>query len=217
MKKIVTVILVSLCVFNYLNAQEVIFGVKGGINFADITGDETESFEGRTSFYLGVLAEIPISGKFYFQPEIMYSEQGSDYKDSFSESDGEFIYTETAEGEVKLSYINIPLMAKYYVYEGLSLEVGPQIGFLLSAKDEYKYTFTGDGITESESGEEDIKDYVKGVDFGLNFGLGYKLKNGINFSARYNLGLSDANDDEDYLGDSSYKNSVIQVGIGYFF
>ncbi|RZJ55928.1 MAG: PorT family protein, partial [Flavobacterium sp.] len=35
-----------------------------------------------------------------------------------------------------LSYLNVPIMAKYYVIEKLSLEAGPQIGFLLSAKNQ---------------------------------------------------------------------------------
>lgn len=207
--------------FNNLNSQEVIFGAKAGVNFADITGDESDSFDGRTSFFLGAVAEITISDKFSFQPELIYSEQGSDYKESFTESFEGVTFTETAEGEIRLGYLNVPLMAKYYVYEGLSIEAGPQVGFLLSAKNEYDFTLTqtsSEGtFTETESGEDDIKDSVKSIDFGVNFGLGYKLENGLNFSARYNLGLTDANDDSDYLGDSSYKNSVIQIGVGYFF
>jgi hypothetical protein len=65
--------------------------------------------------------------------------------------------------------------------------------------------------------EEDIKDDLKGIDFGVNFGIGYKMESGLNFGARYNLGLTDANDNPDELGDSSFKNSVIQVSVGYFF
>ncbi|GAA4952281.1 hypothetical protein GCM10023314_27140 [Algibacter agarivorans] len=178
-------------------SQEVSFGVKAGVNFSDITGDDTASFSGLTAFHIGVVSEIMISETFAFQPELLYSAQGSDWKDDFE--------GETFEGTVKLSYLNIPLMAKYYVAEGFSLEVGPQLGLLLSAKDEY------------DSTEDDIKDDLKGLDFGVNFGLGYKLDNGLNFGARYNLGLTDGNDNPDSLGDSSYKNSVIQVSVGYFF
>ena len=180
-----------------LNAQEVTFGVKAGVNFSDITGDDVDSFKGLTALHVGVMAEIEFSEKFSFQPELMFSAQGSDYEDTF---DGE-----TYKGTVKTHFINVPLMAKYYVIEGLSIEAGPQIGLLLSAKDEY------------EGDEEDLKDYLKSLDIGLNFGLGYKLDNGLNFAARYNLGLTDFNDDTDFLGDSSYKNSVIQLSVGFFF
>ena len=101
-------------------------------------------------------------------------------------------------------------MAKFYVGEGFSLEAGPQIGLLMSAKDEYDFTGTA-----FKSEEDDIKEFVKDIDFGINVGVGYKLEGGLNFGARYNLGLSDANDS----GDDSFtlKNSVIQAYVGYFF
>lgn len=44
-------------------------------------------------------------------------------------------------------------MAKFYVADGFSLELGPQVGFLMSAK------------VEGEGESEDIKDFVKGIDF----------------------------------------------------
>ena len=94
-------------------------------------------------------------------------------------------------------------MAKYYATEALSIEVGPQVGFLVNAELE-------------ELGETyDIEEDTNGVDFSLNFGLGYKLASGINFSARYNLGLSNVFDFEDQ--DLDVKNSVFQFSIGYFF
>ncbi len=68
-----------------------------------------------------------------------------------------------------------------------------------------------------EDGEEvDIKDDLKSTDFGVNLGLGYKMESGLNFGARYNLGLSNAND-SDIDDGAEYKNSVIQVSVGYFF
>ena len=177
-------------------AQDVNFGAKAGVNFADITGDDADSFSGLTSFHVGFVAEIMISDMFAFQPELLYSAQGSDWEEDYE--------GETYKGTVKADYLNVPLMAKYYVSEGLSLEAGPQIGLLLSATSEQ------DGFDD-----QDIKDDLKGLDFGLNLGVGYKLENGLNFGARYNLGLTDGNDGLEE--DVTYKNSVIQVSIGYFF
>ena len=110
-------------------------------------------------------------------------------------------------------------MAKFYVAEGFSLEAGPQIGFLLSSKLDYE----GVGPGYSESSTEDLKDFTKGIDFGLNFGLGYKMESGLNFGARYNLGLSNFWDlpsdiDPEFgISDFKNKNSVIQLSVGYFF
>jgi hypothetical protein len=193
MKKLLFFTAIVLFGFTYVSAQDVNFGAKAGVNFATITGDDVDSFSSRTAFHLGFVAEIGITETFSFQPELLYSAQGSDYdEDGF-------------EGTVEVDYLNVPLMAKFYVAEGFSLEAGPQVGFLLSAKDVY------------DGGEDDWKDITKGIDFGLNFGVGYKLESGLNFGARYNLGLSDVNDDPDSLGDSAYKNSVIQAYVGFFF
>jgi len=196
MKKLILFAALAIFVIANSNAQ-INFGAKAGVNFATITGDMVDSFNSRTAFHVGFVAEIVISETFSFQPELLYSAQGADYSEEGFED---------FEGTVKLDYLNVPLMAKFYVGEGFSVEAGPQIGLLLSAKDDY-----GDG-------EDDIKEYVKGTDFGVNLGVGYKMEGGLNFSARYNLGLSNDLDVDDFEAEGAeYKNSVIQVSVGYFF
>ena len=183
MKKILLLAVVTVLGFTNVNAQEIKFGAKGGLNFASISGDNTKDIKTVTSFNFGVLSEIPISEKFSFQPELMYSGQGFSFNDD----------------TIALSYLNIPLMGKYYLTKGLSVEAGPQIGFLFSAKND----------------KTDIKDSFNTFDFGANFGLGYKLDNGLNFGVRYNLGLTDINNLDNYSGKN--KNGVLQVSVGYFF
>jgi len=192
MKKSLLIIAIIFFGLTNLNAQEVKFGAKAGLNLASISGDETDGLDSRTAFHLGVVAEISVSEKFSVQPELLYSAQGA--SDSF----------EGIDVDLKIDYINLPVMAKFYVAEGFSLEAGPQVGFLLSAK--------GEGGGESI----DFKDETKGIDFGANFGVGYKLESGLNFGARYNFGLSNINDGE---GSDEFKNqnSVIQLSVGYFF
>ncbi len=191
MRKILFALLtVSVC--NIAVSQDINFGVKGGVNFASLTGD-TSGLETRTAFHFGIVAEVQISDKFAFQPELLYSSQGA--------KDSEF------DEELKTNYLNIPLMAKYYVAENISIEAGPQIGLLLSAKTEI------DGADD-----EDIKFRFRDVDFGFNFGLGYKLGSGLNFGLRYNLGISNiVNEVEAFVTDNKINNSVFQISIGYLF
>ncbi|WP_346883610.1 porin family protein [uncultured Algibacter sp.] len=184
MKKLLLVTAITIFGAATVNAQDVKFGIKGGLNFATITGDNTSKDQIITAFNFGAMAEIKISEKFSFQPEVLYSGQGYDTGID-------------SEGIIALNYLNIPLIAKYYVTKRLSLEAGPQIGFLLSTK----------------GGTQDYKDLFKTTDFGVNFGLGYKLDNGLNFGARYVLGLSNIND----VGGMTNKNSVLQFTVGYFF
>ena len=214
MKKVLIISAIALLGLTAVNAQEVEFGIKGGINLATITGDDTDDLDGRTSFHFGVVAEIAISDKFSVQPELLYSSQGATSEDSYSEEG----FNVKEEVTVKLDYINLPIIAKYYVADGFSIEAGPQIGFLMNSELEIDLTASGEGFSEDFSETEDLKDYVKGIDFGLNFGLGYKMESGLNFSARYNLGLSDGKDDPEFFeSDSALKNNVIQISVGYFF
>ncbi|HEX9826031.1 MAG TPA: porin family protein [Flavobacteriaceae bacterium] len=172
----------AVAVFGFtMNAQEVTFGAKAGVNFASLGGDDSDGLDGLTSFHVGGVVVIGVSEKFAIQPELLYSSQGASY-------DG---------GDLKLDYINVPVLAKFTVAEGFSIEAGPQIGFLVSAKD--------DG--------EDVKDFLKSTDFSAALGLGYELETGLNFGARYNLGLGNVLDDDG--GD--LKNNVIQLFVGYNF
>ena len=182
MKQTLLLAAITVLGFTNINAQKLKFGIKGGLNFASVSGDNSREKKVVTSFNFGFLSEIPVSGKFSFQPELMYSGQGYSFNNN----------------TIALSYLNIPLMGKYYLTKGLSVEAGPQIGFLLAAKNE----------------KIDVKNSFNTFDFGVNFGLGYKLDNGLNFGVRYNQGLTDINN----IDNSSIKNknSVFQLSVGYF-
>lgn len=131
MKKLLLETAISILGLAHVNAQDVEFGIKGGLNFATVIGDNTSKDQIVTAFNLGVMAEIKLSNKFSLQPELMYSGQGYDTNID-------------SEGIIALNYLNIPFIAKYYATERLSLEAGPQIGFLLSTKggtEDYKDIF----------------------------------------------------------------------------
>ncbi len=206
MKKIIF-LFVTVFAFTLLNAQDISFGLKAGPNFADLNisdSDDDDEFETRTAFHVGGLVEFSFSDKFSVQPELLFSSVGAKYEES--------------EGEVSMklqiieNYLSVPIMLKFYPIEGLSLQAGPQIGFLLSAKGKMEISGTSsDDITE----EEDIKDEFESIDFGVGFGLGYKMDMGLFFDARYVLGMINVAkeiDDDEYV-----KNNVIQLSIGYKF
>ena len=211
MKK--TILLLALAFGMYsANAQEISFGAKAGLNLASVSGDETDDLDGRTGFHVGAVAEFSLSEKFSLQPELLYSTQGAKFEETAFEQG----VTARGEATVKLDYILLPVMAKYYIAEGLSIEAGPQLGVLVSAETELELSGSADGQTVSITEENDISDEISSIDLGVNFGLGYKLDNGLNFAARYNLGLSNVNDFE---GSDDFKNqnSVIQFSVGYSF
>lgn len=185
-----------ICLFSFggVQAQEFFnFGVKGGLNFATLTGDDADELDVKmkTGFHLGVLAEIMISDKFGIQPEILYSSQGA--KSDMGDVDV----------DLKLDYIAVPVMLKYFVAPGFSLEAGPQFSFLTKSEIEAE--------SQGDSASQDLKDDTESFDMGAAVGLGYGLPQGFLVQARYVMGFSDV------YTDSDTKNSVIQLSVGWKF
>ncbi|CAN1516369.1 Outer membrane protein beta-barrel domain containing protein [Flavobacteriaceae bacterium] len=180
MKKIILTA-AAVFAFSFANAQDTKYGVKGGLSMSSTSEEGASSL---LAFHLGGFAEFKISDKFAVQPELLYSAQGAKF----------------TGGNLNLNYINIPVMAKYYVADAFSIEAGPQIGFLMSAK--------ADGT--------DVKDGYNSTDFALNLGAGYNLNETMSLGLRYNMGLSNAVKDFEGVSTDS-KNSSIQLSFGYKF
>ncbi|MDP2685790.1 MAG: porin family protein [Aequorivita sp.] len=194
MKKILLFVAVVIFTLNSNAQGEFRIGFKAGVNVASIGGDDTfgiGSFGSRTGFHVGALVEVPINEKFSIQPEILYSAKGSNYDFSSGDTD------------IKLDYIDLPILVKYHIIQGLSAELGPVIGVLVKA--------------DADDGDEteDIKEFYKSTDIGLGVGASYRLPMGVFFSLRYNKGLTDINDDPDFNGKN--QNNVFQASAGYSF
>lgn len=196
MKRLILVIAIAFCGVSTLSAQEyVVFGAKGGVNFSNFAGDGFASFDedsnARTAFHLGLVAEVPLSDRFSIQPEVLYSAQGFDIAQI---EDGQDV-------EYRLDYVTVPVLAKFYITDGLSLVGGPQFGYL--AESEIKSE-----NTETELDSENFNNF----DLAVGLGAEYKF-NKFFLYGRYNAGLTDIYENESL----NAKNSVIQAGIGFMF
>lgn len=174
-------------------AQDIRFGLKGGFNISNISKSDLNG-EPVTSLQMGGMMEALYSETIALQPEIIFSLQGFDYMEN------------GIQRHFKTTYINVPIMVKYFVFKGISLEGGPQVGFLNTAK------LTIDNPNDSET--IDIKQGLRSNDLSLNLGIGFQLSNGLNFGARYNYGLTNI---VGRLSNDRFKNRVLQCSIGYFF
>jgi hypothetical protein len=212
MKNILILILGFLIASPKIIAQtEMKFGLKAGVNLANIGGDFSDNTRGIFGFNIGGLAEVPIIKNLSLQPEILFSSQGSKRDDRAG--DGPLVVT-------KLNYINAPIMAKYYFTDGFSIMGGPQIGLLVAAKSE----LTPSGFGGGEYSEENIKDDMNALDIGLGIGAEYRLPFGAFAQFRYVFGLSNVNDNSEdrvlgyyYFPDVKSRNNVLQVSLGYSF
>ena len=206
MKKIFIAI-VALVGFGSLQAQNVKYGLKGGLNVANInvSGAASPSMSSVVNLHIGAFAEFSINKKVAFQPELLYSMQGSKFSQIVNIEGTNY----DTDNTLKLSYINIPLMFKYYPQSKFYFEAGPQLGLLTSAKVEVDVAGFG-------SGSDDVKEFFKTVDFGMNVGLGYNFSKNVLLGARYNFGLTNIADTEP--GDNTkMKNSVFSLSLGYIF
>ena len=162
--------------------KSIAVGPKIGLNVSSWGGDDFNT-KSKTGIHLGAFAQARFSKQFSVQPELFYSAQGT--KCSCTSSN------------IPVNYLNFPVLVKVDVYKGLYLNAGPQIAFLLSAKD-------GD--------DDSAEDEFKGTDFSFVIGAGYELPLGIHVHLRYNIGLSNINS-EDF--DENTKSQVFQVGVGF--
>ncbi|MDT0677542.1 porin family protein [Autumnicola musiva] len=197
-----SILIIALAVFGITasNAQEFVqFGIKGGANFASFTGDDYDS-ESRTAFNVGVLAEIPLADKFSIQPEVLYSAQGFD----ISEIDQDNIVDVDDNIEYQLDYISVPVLAKIYLVEGLSIQAGPAFNFKVNEEVDNAPLEDGGDTDVNLSNTQDFE--VAGA-----AGLEYKFNNGFFIQGRYTYGFSDV------IEDSNIHNSVFQAGIGFMF
>lgn len=170
-------VLCGLCASAQNEVGQVTLAPTAGLNLASVTGDGAKMMP---AFTVGVTGEYGVMENFGITAGVMYSMQGAK--------------SEGSDEKLKLGYINIPILANYYVWQGLAVKAGVQPGIMLSAKE----------------GDEDIKDGCKSFDFSIPVGVSYEF-NKVVIDARYNIGLSKIYKE----GDS--KNSVIQFTVGYKF
>lgn len=166
-----------------LFAQDPKFGLKAGLNLATVTGSGGDLKPG---FNGGVLAHIHITPAFSLQPEVMYSNQGTKY---------------SSDHKLLLNYINVPLLLQYNFDNGFRLQGGPQVGFLIEAKDKVN------------NAEYDVKNGYNTVDFSIPLGFSYLGYSGFGVDARYNIGVTNVVKNSPV----TYRNSVLQLGVFYLF
>ena len=99
---------------------------------------------------------------------------------------------------MKLNYINIPLVANFYVVKGFALKTGVQFGFLLTAK----------------QNEDDWKSNAEKFNFAIPVGISYEFNNFV-IDARYNFAVSPVNKVRN--DDNRWRSDLMQLTLGYKF
>lgn len=179
MKRLLLTLLAIPLFCTLMNAQTLRIGPKLGLNLANYTGNVNSDVRGLAGLHAGGFFEIQLLDILSVQPELFYSVQGVTIDDT----------------KLVNNYISLPIMGKFYPIEGLHIEAGPQLGFLISASEKNR----ADKVT--------ITQEYKTVDMGLSFGAGYRIPDlDLGFGIRYFAGLSNI-----FQSNSRIKNGVFQL------
>jgi Outer membrane protein beta-barrel domain len=192
MKIKVSVVLIAILLATTVTAQHVNIGIKAGLNLYNIKNNNDVKYDTKAGLHAGLLGHIHVTKNFAVQPELLFSGQGAKFT------------TGGTVTKLNLNYLNIPILLQYMFDNGFRFEAGPQVGFLLTAK-------ADNGTTKT-----DVKSDLNSVDAGLALGIGYiHVPSGFGVDARYNLGLTNINDDNSSTVKSS--NRGFQLGVFYQF
>lgn len=197
MKKIIFTVLALVGLSTLSFSQCFRYGPKVGLNLSNISVDKIGVLDidkdMRTSIHFGGFVKYELCSWMALQAELLYSMQGAKLK----WSDG----TDKYDGKLKLNYLTVPILAKFYMYEGLFGEIGPQCSFLLK---------------KSIDGGLKDKAAFRNFDFDVALGLGYELDFGLMAGARYVMGAVNVFKDVDSHKVSS-KNGVVQIYAAWMF
>lgn len=221
MKKIKNLLFILLLISMASSSFAQSFGIKAGLNLSNMVqkdDDDTYSddFKMLPGFHVGVVADIPFSDMFSFEPGLLLSTKGFKYEES------EEYMGETMEAKMKMSlfYLDIPLNLKASFGSDDTKfygTFGPYLGMGLSGKYKSEITFMGETEEEDEDvkwGTDEEEDDMKRFDFGIAFGAGVQF-GAITAGAGYQLGLANVSPYTE--NGSTIKNNVISVSVGYMF
>ena len=116
----------------------------------------------------------------------------------------------TGDATTKLDYLNIPILANYYIVKGLAVKAGVQPGFCVSKKLALKGTGTYNGQSVNVDSNDKIDNGVKSFQFAIPVGASYEYKSFV-LDARYNIGVTKA------MEGSDSRHSVFTISLGYKF
>ena len=177
---------------------------KVGFELTSISGDGSKFKPGFTA---GLEGQYQINNWFGLSAGVHYAMGGCKIKD--------------VDSKFNMNYVNIPVMAKFYVTKGLSLNAGLQLGFMTSAK------LTDVQPIGGPKQDVDIKELCNKTDFSIPLSIAYEFENGLSFEARYNAGVTNVFKDDvvnaalEVVGGTKRwddnKNEMFIITVGYKF
>ena len=162
MKKIIGLLI--FCSVSQMAICQTLFGIKaGGQNVYWNGNDAIANYHSYTGYLAGATANFNIHSHLWnLQAEVLYSAEG----------------VKLDKGNIKMTYINVPIVIQYGPPPSLYWEGGIQPNFMIGA--------TKSGAV---TGNGDVKKDFKPFNVMFITGAGYRFDFGLGIGVRYNYGL----------------------------
>ena len=166
--------------------------------------------------FVGADMEYQLSPLVSLSAGLNWAQAGSGWEDWKRKENG--VTVEIKDTKAETSYLNIPITANFYVWKGLALRTGVQMGFLTSAN--LKMTVTASGsqegmnVNQTTDLDESFKDQCNKFDLSIPVGVSYEFNNHLVLDARYNIGVTKVNKDSE-PGEKDSRNGVFSLTLGY--
>ena len=168
------------------------FGFGVGPNLSTFTGSGDNDRGWVPGVRGGFYVQKPLENGVIVEPGLYYSNVGS--------RSTHMTYNENTFEEVEqkerflLSYLNVPVVARYKVSSNVSVFAGPQVSFLVGGKKKLKYS--------GEKEKVDAKDEFKTVSAGVSMGAAYEFEGGERLQLSVNPGFTNNSKSEGGYGGS---------------
>ncbi|MFM2386042.1 MAG: hypothetical protein RL660_799 [Bacteroidota bacterium] len=186
-------------------------GVQAGASVVGpnltVTGTSVNySDKGFTFVYPGLIFDYQVGKAFSIRPSANFLQTGYDLTSTLG--------TLSTNSKVRINNVQVPLDLVVPIKLGkgkLELSAGPTLSFSLNGTS----TTTGAGITtpvqqDLKFGNDTLS--LNAINWGTNFGAGYRFKNGVGIRAMYNLALTDQANAATVVN----KYNVLTATISYF-
>ncbi|OBX19028.1 MULTISPECIES: porin family protein [Bizionia] len=171
-KQLLLIAFVIIATISY--AQNAMYGVRAGINVSNLDFEPDATFDNqhRNGFAIGFFGEYDLSASIALAPELQFSAEGA------------------KDRNLRVDYIQAPILLKFRIGDRLSLGAGPLVGVKIHEfEDGYRnFSFSGVGALE------------------------FMITDEFFIDARYHYGVTNILDDNP--ANLEAKNTNIQIGIG---
>jgi hypothetical protein len=188
LKRSLLALLLTVAITSLGTAQKVRVGVKAGPQATYLSGADGLTI--KVGYHAGAVLRIKPAEQWALQPEALYSVMGAGTDDG--DNNG-----------LRLVYVQVPLLLKWYPLDNFYLAGGPQPGLLLES------------LIRERGGIEDPNQTFRKVDLGASAGLGYEFGGRVDLGLRYTYGLLDVN--MSAARDRNWHNQSLQFSLAFLF